>query len=74
MPTRKSPKDRSPEELKRMAEHAKKMAQVRKRPPSKEMKFETPDKTLYCEKCGTTNYIYSGMKMPYTCDNCGGPL
>ncbi|GHV95054.1 hypothetical protein AGMMS50293_13740 [Spirochaetia bacterium] len=74
MPARKSPHESSPEELKRIAEYAKKMALNRKRPASKEMQFETPDKTLYCKKCGTTNYIYSDMPPPYKCDNCGGPL
>ncbi|GHV61823.1 hypothetical protein AGMMS49587_06960 [Spirochaetia bacterium] len=34
-------------------------------------KFEVPDKELYCEKCGTTNYIYEDMQPPYKCDNCG---
>jgi len=36
--------------------------------------FEVPDEQLYCEKCGTTNYIYSDMKPPYKCDNCGTEL
>jgi ribosomal protein S27E len=40
--------------------------------PSK--KFEIPDMELYCEKCETTNYIYSDMKPPYKCNECGSVL
>jgi hypothetical protein len=38
------------------------------------MKFEVPDGELYCEKCGTNNFIYNDMKPPYKCDHCGSPL
>ena len=37
---------------------------------SKGKTFEIPKGQLYCEKCGTTNFIYDDMKPPYTCDNC----
>ena len=37
-------------------------------------KFEVPNGEIYCEKCGTTNFIYDDMKPPYKCDNCGSPL
>ena len=33
--------------------------------------FEVPEGQLYCEKCGTTNFIYVDMNPPYKCDNCG---
>jgi ribosomal protein S27E len=36
--------------------------------------FEVPDGEICCEKCGTTNFIYSDMKPPYKCDDCGVPL
>ena len=36
--------------------------------------FEVPDMELFCEKCETTNYIYSDMEPPYKCDNCGAEL
>jgi transcription initiation factor TFIIIB Brf1 subunit/transcription initiation factor TFIIB len=32
------------------------------------------DYELYCEKCGTTNFIYDDMKPPYECDDCGAAL
>jgi ribosomal protein S27E len=36
--------------------------------------FEVPDGEICCEKCGTTNFIYSDMKPPYKCDDCGASL
>jgi ribosomal protein S27E len=36
--------------------------------------FDTPSTQLLCEKCGTTNYIYSDDKQPYLCDTCGTEL
>jgi ribosomal protein S27E len=36
--------------------------------------IEVPDGEICCEKCGTTNFIYSDMKPPYKCDDCGAPL
>ena len=36
--------------------------------------FEIPDMELFCEKCGTTNFIYDDMKAPYLCDDCGAEL
>jgi ribosomal protein S27E len=38
------------------------------------MKFEIPHLELYCEKCDTSNFIYSDMKPPYKCDDCGSFL
>ena len=36
--------------------------------------FEVPKGQLYCEKCGTTNFIYDDMDPPYKCDDCGAVL
>jgi len=33
--------------------------------------FEVPKGQIYCEKCGTTNFIYDDMNPPYKCDECG---
>ena len=33
--------------------------------------FEVPKGQIYCEKCGTTNFLYDDMNPPYKCDNCG---
>ena len=35
------------------------------------MEFENPKLQLYCEKCGTSNYYYTGEWAPYYCNECG---
>ena len=36
--------------------------------------FEIPQQDSYCDKCGTTTYIYTDMTPPYKCDFCGEEL
>ena len=36
--------------------------------------FEIPQQDSYCDKCGTTTYIYADINPPYKCDCCGEEL
>jgi rRNA maturation endonuclease Nob1 len=36
--------------------------------------IEVPDFSLFCQKCGATNFFYPDNKPPYKCDNCGAEL
>jgi len=41
---------------------------------NKTFKMEVPEHCLYCEKCKTTNYIYSDNNSPLICNHCGEKL